>query len=145
MIDGWPQISDAVVDYYYAKKLAYHYIRRVQRPVCLMMDEQSGWTYDVVLGNDSRTAHEVVWRVEDGETGEVLMEGRTHSPANENMLLGRIREMPGKQKLYLLKYSVDGAEYANHYISGFPSYDAKRMLGWVEIIRSLPEEFEWTE
>jgi beta-mannosidase len=73
------------------------------------------------------------------------MEGKTHSPANENALLGRIREMPGKQKLYLLKYSVDGAEYANHYISGFPSYDAKRMLGWVEIIRSLPEEFEWTE
>lgn len=39
LIDGWPQISDAVVDYYYNKKLAYHYIRRSQEPVCFMFDE----------------------------------------------------------------------------------------------------------
>ncbi|GGI44239.1 hypothetical protein GCM10008018_06110 [Paenibacillus marchantiophytorum] len=32
MIDGWPQFSDAVVDYYYGTKLAFHYIRRVQQP-----------------------------------------------------------------------------------------------------------------
>ena len=145
MIDGWPQISDAVVDYYYAKKLAYHYIRRVQRPVCLMMDELVDWTHDVVLGNDSRTACDVIWSVENGETGEVLLRGENHSPANENVLLGRIREMPGEQKLYVLKYSVNGKEYANHFISGFPHFDPKRMLRWVEIIRSLPEEFDWTE
>ena len=145
MIDGWPQISDAVVDYYYAKKLAYHYIRRVQRPVCMMMDEQAGWTYDVVLGNDSRTPHEVSWRVEDGESGEILLEGKTFSPANENALLGRIRALPGMQKLYLLRYEVDGVQYANHFISGFPHFDAQRMLKWVEIIRKLPEGFEWTE
>ena len=145
MIDGWPQISDAVVDYYYAKKLAYHYIKRVQRPVCLMMDELVDWTHDVVLGNDSRTACDVTWRVEDGETREILLQGRTHSPANENVLLGRIREMPGTQKLYVLKYEVNGVEYANHFIAGFPHFDPQRMLKWVEIIRSLPEAFEWTE
>lgn len=145
MIDGWPQISDAVVDYYYAKKLAYHYIRRVQRPICLMMDELVDWTHDVVLGNDSRTSREVTWRVEDGETGAVLLEGRTHSPANENVLLGRIREMPGEQKMYVLRYEVDGVGYANHFISGFPHFDPERMLKWVEIIRRLPESFEWTE
>ncbi len=39
LIDGWPQISDAAVDYYYGKKLAYHYIRRSQQPVCFMFDE----------------------------------------------------------------------------------------------------------
>lgn len=145
MIDGWPQISDAVVDYYYAKKLAYHYIKRVQRPVCLMMDELVDWTHDVVLGNDSRTDRHVIWSVEDGETGEVLLKGETDSPANENVLLGRIREMPGEQKLYVLKYEVDGVRYANHFISGFPHFDPEKMLKWVEIIRSLPEPFDWTE
>lgn len=39
LVDGWPQVSDAIVDYYYAKKLAYHYIKRCQNPVCLMFDE----------------------------------------------------------------------------------------------------------
>jgi beta-mannosidase len=28
IIDGWPQLSDAVVDWYGCKKLAYHYIKR---------------------------------------------------------------------------------------------------------------------
>ena len=28
LIDGWPQMSDAVVDYFYRKKIAYDYIKR---------------------------------------------------------------------------------------------------------------------
>lgn len=39
LIDGWPQVSDAVVDYYFCKKLAYPFIRRSQQPVCMMMEE----------------------------------------------------------------------------------------------------------
>ena len=143
MIDGWPQISDAVVDYYYAKKLAYHYIRRVQRPVCLMMDELVDWSHAVVLGNDSRDSRVVSWRVEDGETGKTLASGETLSPANENVTVCSVRELAGAQKLYILRWTVDGKEYANHYLSGFPCFDAGRVLGYVDIIRRLPEPFEW--
>ena len=39
LLDGWPQVSDAVVDHYFCKKLAYNYIKRSQQPVCLMFDE----------------------------------------------------------------------------------------------------------
>ena len=145
MIDGWPQISDAVVDYYYAKKLAYHYIRRVQRPICLMMDELVDWTHELVLGNDSRESRVVTWRVEDGDTGEVILSGETLSPANENVTLGSIREMAGTQKLYILRWSIDGVDYANHYLSGFPHFDADKALKYVEIIRALPEPFDWEE
>ncbi|MBR3504219.1 MAG: glycoside hydrolase family 2 [Clostridia bacterium] len=145
MIDGWPQISDAVVDYYGVKKLAYHYIRRVQRPVCLMMDELVDWTHAVVLGNDSRESHAVAWRVEDGDTGETLLSGETLSPANENVEVGAIRELAGAQKLYVLRWTVDGVEYANHYLSGFPAFDADTVLRRVEVIRALPEPFEWDE
>ena len=42
VMDGWPQFSDAIVDYYFNKKLAYYYIRRVQQPVCVMVDEPQG-------------------------------------------------------------------------------------------------------
>ena len=145
MIDGWPQISDAVVDYYYRKKLAYHYIRRVQNPICLMMDELTDWTHAVVLGNDSREAHLVSWRVEDGETGAVLLSGETLSPANGNVTVGAVREMAGEQKLYILRWTIDGAEYANHYLSGFPHFDADKVLRYVDIIRALPEPFEWED
>ncbi len=143
MIDGWPQISDAVVDYYGVKKLAWHYIRRVQRPVCLMMDELVDWTHGVVLSNDSRQSHVVSWRVEDGDTGDALLAGETLSPANENVTVGSIRELAGTQKLYILRWTIDGVEYANHYLSGFPRFDADTVLRYVDVIRALPEPFEW--
>ena len=75
MLDGWPQISDAVVDYYYAKKLAYYYIKRVQQPIVLMMDELVDWGHQVVLGNDSRETHAVRYQIADGDTGEILLAG----------------------------------------------------------------------
>ena len=39
IIDGWPQVSDAVVDWYGTKKLAYSYIKRSQQPFNIMCDE----------------------------------------------------------------------------------------------------------
>jgi beta-mannosidase len=39
LLDGWPQFSDAVVDYYFGKKLAYHYIRRAQCAVCVFISD----------------------------------------------------------------------------------------------------------
>ena len=38
-MDGWPQFSDAVVDYYFARKLAYYFIQRSQEPLCLVLQE----------------------------------------------------------------------------------------------------------
>jgi beta-mannosidase len=137
MIDGWPQISDAIVDYYYEKKLAYTWLKRVHTPVCLMVDELYDWGHDVVLGNDGRTDYMVKWSVEDGDTGEVLLSGETKSPANENVVVGNFREFAGAQKFYILKWSIDGVEQKNHYISGFPPYKAETLLGWAEKIKNL--------
>ena len=143
MMDGWPQISDAVVDYYFDKKLAYYYIKRVQQPIAVLMDELVAWGHDVVLCNDSREDKMVKYRITDGETGEVYLEGEKLSPANENVKLGNINELSGQQKLYLITWEVDGKEYGNHYISGFPTYDAEKMLNWVEKIAALPGSFTW--
>ncbi len=143
MIDGWPQISDALVDYYHRKKLAYYYIKRVQQPVAVLMDELRDWGHDVYLCNDSRTAGMVKYRITDGDTGEVYMQGDAFSPANENVKIGNIRELAGRQKLYLITWEMNGKQYGNHYISGYPAYDAQKMLGWVEKIAELPDAFVW--
>lgn len=143
MLDGWPQISDAVVDYYFARKLAYYYIRRVQQPVAVLMDEVKDWGHEVYLCNDSREEKTVRYRISNGDTGEILLEGECVSPANENVCIGHIRELAGRQILYLITWEMDGKTYGNHYISGYPAYDAKTMLGWVEKIAALPEPFEW--
>ena len=39
LIDGWPQFSDAVVDYNFHKKLAFFYLRQSQKPFILTFSE----------------------------------------------------------------------------------------------------------
>jgi beta-mannosidase len=99
MLDGWPQISDAVVDYYFVKKRAFSYIKRVQEPICVMLDELVDWDHAVILGNDSRVSCTVSYELTDGDTGEILLCGTAHSPANENVRIGGIRVMAGEQRL----------------------------------------------
>jgi beta-mannosidase len=142
MIDCWPEISDSVVDYYYAKKLAFHYIKRVQQPVCLIMTEQSGWDQSVMLCNDGNSSFNVRWSVKDAQSGEILLAGECLSDANDNKIVGILNPIVSEKKLYILLWEIDGVEYGNHYISGFPEYDADKMLEWVEIIKNLPEEFD---
>ena len=138
MIDGWPQISDAVVDYYYDKKLAYHYIKRVQQDVCLILDEHKDWGHDVYLCNDGCWSGRVEYTVTDGESGEVLLSGACDSEANRTVKVGNLRVLPGEQRLFLLRWTRDGQTFGNHYITGFPPYNAGRMILWQEIIaRSL--------
>ena len=134
MLDGWPQISDAVVDYYFVKKRAFDYIRRVQQKTCVMLDELSDWGHDVILGNDSREAFEVTYQITDGDTGEVLLQGEAHSPANENVKLGNLRILAGEKRLLLITWTAGGKTYHNHYITGYPAFDAETMLKWAEKI-----------
>ena len=91
MIDGWPQFSDAVVDYYYGKKLAFHYINRVQLPVCIMVDEPENWHVRITAGNDSREPATGSFRIWDADSNETLLEGRFYVEANGNSEIGKIR------------------------------------------------------
>ncbi len=135
MLDGWPQISDAIVDYYGRKKLAFTWLKRVHTPVCVMMDELSDWEHEVILGNDSRSSGNVAYEICDADTGEILMMGEAYSPANENVSLGKITIKPGEKRLFIIRWTFDGVNYVNHYLDGFPPFDKKDILRWVDILR----------
>ena len=87
LIDGWPQISDAVVDYYLCKKLAYYYIRRMQQSLCLLMDEPDGWEAPVVMGNIGRLERRGTYRVWDPAANTELLAGAFVAAANANTAL----------------------------------------------------------
>jgi len=142
MLDCWPQISDAVVDYYFTKKLAWYYCRRSQQPRLAMIAELSSWTHDVILANDTLSDACFEWRVEDGDTGEVLASGKTIVPAGENANVETLRVDPSAQRLLIVRYEVDGEQHANHFITGFPKYKKVDIIRWLEIIRRLPDGFE---
>ena len=142
VLDCWPQISDAVVDYYWTKKIAYYYLKRVHVPVCLMMDEIENWHHKVVLGNDSLQSGTVEYRVEDGDSGETLAEGTADIQPNENRTVALIRAKEGQKKLYILRWKFQGKEYGNHYISGLVPFDLEQYKQWLKIIEQLPMPFD---
>ncbi len=140
MLDGWPQISDAVVDWYGRKKLAYTWLKRVHRPVCLMADEVVGWKQRIVLGNDSRESGSVSWCVSDADTGETLLSGAALSPANENLTVGELDVIPGARRLLLLEWTWDGRKYRNHYLCGFSPFPKEDLLRWAEMLLHLEDK-----
>lgn len=132
MIDGWPQFSDAVVDYYFNKKLAFQYLQNVHRDLCVMIDEPSDWHVRVVLSNDTLEEKRGTYRVWDADSGETLLEGPFVSAVNGNIELGRIRISHSDQRMLLIRWTVDGQTYGNHYLLGFPAFSLEKYKGWLK-------------
>ncbi len=122
IMDCWPQFSDAVVDYYFCKKLAYHYIRRSQENICLMMDDHTGEL--VLYGvNDTQEDVHVTFSVVDADTDEVIVKGKTVIVADSSTALYTIHDS-SRARFYWIKWETDGrAEGFNHYLHGKPLYD----------------------
>ena len=116
--DSWPIISPALVDYYNSKKPAFYFVANVQHDVCAMMlDAKDGW-YPIVAVNDTRRAVKgATIEVVDVASGKSLYKGKFDVDPNGRTEVGRIPEQKG-QGLYLIKYSVDGKNYFNHYLYG---------------------------
>jgi beta-mannosidase len=142
VMDGWPQFSDAIVDYYFNKKLAYYYIRRVQKPVCVMIDEPESWHCRVVAGNDSQEDASGHYRIWDADSGETLLEGDYATKANENLELGRIPIFHSGKRLFLIEWTANGQRFANHYLQGFPPYSLDQYKTWLVKIAALENDFD---
>lgn len=85
--DGWPQLSDAVVDYFYSKKPAYWTIRNAQRDQIVMVRDDRR----AIAVNDTLAAVEGSVRITDAATGrEVLSRASFTIPANGTLDLGAV-------------------------------------------------------
>jgi beta-mannosidase len=142
VMDGWPQLSDAVVDYYFNKKLAYYYIRRVQQPVCVMVDEPQDWHVRVMVGNDSREDASGHYRVWDADSGETLLEGDYAAQANANLEVGAIPVFHSGKRLFLLEWTANGKRYVNHYLQGMPPFSLAQYKSWLSKIAALQNDFD---
>lgn len=134
VIDCWPQISDAIVDYYFSKKLAYHYIKRVQEPFFIMISEPENWYVQVVGINDTFTKKDGIFLVLDGDTDEKIIERDFSVEADSKKVLGRIRVSRGEQRLFIINWTIDGISYKNHYLLGNPPFNLERYKTWLENI-----------
>ena len=132
IMDGWPQFSDAVVDYYFRRKLAYHYIKNSQQDICVMLDEPMNWNQRVIVSNDTRTDKRIDCRITDIDTGEAVFAGSFTAPADQSTEIGQIRYARNKQRFFVITWQGD-AEGSNHYLAGQPPFDLAAYRRWLEL------------
>ena len=134
MLDGWPQISDSVVDWYFEKKRAYYTVRRAQEPIIVIVGEVSGWHQQVYLSNDSRQDVNITVQIHDADSGETVFEGSFISRINELDEIGEFRVMPSKKRLLLIDFTVDGVHHRSHYLGGYPPFSPEDAKRWAKRI-----------
>ena len=130
LVDGWPQISDAIVDYNYCKKIAYHYIKRAQQPVCLAFDEPENDTTLTLYGiNDTTKDVTVSYRVKNITDGTVVAKASGSLNAEKSNRLLSIDIEKGEKKFYLIEWEMSNGENVvrgrNHYHTNLIDVDYK--------------------
>ena len=138
LLDGWPQFSDAIVDYYFEKKLAYEYIKRSQRRICLMLKEPVDWGQTLIAVNSTLESSELNFLVKDIESEEIFLSGSKTLEANKGTELGRIPFSMGDKRIYLIEWKDRLGKAKNHYLAGLPPFDLtwyRRVMGKAGLLK----------
>lgn len=132
LLDGWPQISDAVVDYYFVKKLAYHYIKRSQQPVCFMFDEPENGSIRLVgvndLPQDVAGSYKVKKISAEGMQSQEVMKGNFLLSADSVAGLRNLAIADGEKEFYLIEWNIEGKECKNHYFTNIIDIDYEKYI-----------------
>ncbi len=129
--DGWPIISDAVVDFYNSKKLAYFYIKKVQPDACVMIGDSKEGKHPIVAVNDTRTEKHGSAIIKDADSGAILLKTEFTIPINGKALIG---ELPAseKQAMWLIDYTMEGKKFTNHYLCGKAPFKLSDYQNWAK-------------
>ncbi len=140
LVDGWPQMSDAVVDYFYDKKLAYYYLKRSSQPFCIMMGEAETGGYPIVTANGTRKAVSGKLTITDCESGEMLYEGNFNAGANCNTRLGKLNLPRSAQGMLIIKWETEEGIFFNNYLYGTPGYDFETYKKWLKTFEKAEKQ-----
>jgi len=137
LIDGWPQISDAVVDWYLEKKLAYHYIKRSQQPLCMIFDEPDGDQLPLHIVSDLQYDVSVRYTVTDLTTGRELISSDCVALNNASRRVWLKQMIPDEKHFYIMKWDYtdnNGKNVAgiNHYMTNIINIDYHEYLGYMK-------------
>ena len=124
--DGWPQISDAVVDYYGGKKRAYYAIKAVQHNQLVVVRDD----HDVVAVNDTLKPVKGTVKITDKATGKVVFEKTYDVPANKAVKLGEVAF--AGQGLLTIDYEQGGEKLKNWFLYGDIPFKFADVKGWFE-------------
>jgi beta-mannosidase len=130
--DGWPQFSDAVVDYYNVKKAAYAYIQRAQQPLLVMLREPNGSSQEAVVCNDTRDDLNLRYAIRESGTGEMILEGNIRAHADSVTPIGSFDQTRSEARFFVIEWECPLGKGRNHYLSGNSPFDATQYRAWLE-------------
>ena len=143
LVDGWPQVSDAVVDYYGRKKLAYDFITRVQTPllVSLLAWPRSPGSraqfYPLVVvnhGRRTRSGEVVLSRARPNDPPEPLWRGTFSVGPAAHSSLAEVPFASEDRALLLLDVHSEGERLMNHAVIGSPPFSLSDWRWWLPMI-----------
>jgi beta-mannosidase len=138
--DGWPIISDAIVDYYNRKKLAYEYIRRVQQDVCVICAEPQQGQHAVVVVNDTLQAIRGRAVIRDIDSEQALLSCDFSVEPNGIAHIG-VLPLASVPALWLIEWQIDHTTETlrNHYLAGPRPYRLAQYKHWLSKL-DIPED-----
>jgi beta-mannosidase len=125
--DGWPIISDAIVDYYGERKLAYAVIKRLQADVCVMLGEAADGSHRVVAVNGTLEPVELSIRI-DNQGSRLFTENLTLD-SNSSATVGFVRASD-VLAFYGIEWESGKTTGRNHYIAGPRPFDLAACRQW---------------
>ena len=130
--DGWPIISDAIVDYYGGKKLACQCIKRVQTDLCVMMGDARNGKHPVIAVNDTREKNSIFITVKDAETGKTVLSINVTLSENGKASGGFV-QVSDSTKIFLIEWEVKGKKFFNHYLAYNPPIKLDEYMKWLRL------------
>lgn len=115
LLDGWPQVSDAVIDWYGCKKLAFKFIQRSQQQLCLMFDEPEGGRMRLMAVQDGGAERKISYTVRNVMTDEVLIEGKATVAPESSACIATLEAIDELCFLLIEWTADDGRTGKNHF------------------------------
>lgn len=131
LLDGWPQMSDAVVDYYFTRKLAYGYIKRSQAPFTIAAGEIASWMLPIYACNDTLIAKSGHFTVTDARTDQLLLESSFSVEANTAAVIGKLPLFYSEHKMLIFRWEAGEETGFNHYLCGYPPVPFALYKDWM--------------
>ena len=139
LFDGWPQpTSDAVLDYYLQKKLAYYYIARSQRVVLALAGEPVNGKseYPIWMSNQGGIEWNGIVEIVDGDSDNAdtpIWRGEVRAPAGElcGVTTVPVKAAPHLMILRWFSPTKEAGACTNHYITDHPPIDLLRCRAWL--------------
>jgi beta-mannosidase len=138
LIDGWPQVSDAVVDYYLRRKPAYDAVKTAQAPVSVIVREPVDGSYAIVAVNDTRNDEPLRFAIRDLDRHEVGQSGSAVAVADAVSALGQINDATGEQRFLVIDWETRAGAARSHYLAGTPPFSLDQYRTWRQRMDALP-------